>query len=550
MTLQVSGLRIEIGARVLVDGATFTVGEGEKVALVGPNGAGKTTLLRTLVGQVPPTGGTVRLPPEYGWLPQETPPGGVAADRLAFDHLLAASRLSTLQAELLEAQEQMDKAAASEVPGALERAIHRYTELQERFQHAGGYGLERTAESIARGLDLDEEALLQNVGSLSGGQRRRLELARLLLRGGELLILDEPTNHLDAAAKAFVMNFLRTSPSAVLVVSHDIELMSESIDRVFALEHGHLEAYRGTYTEFLAKRAEREEALRRDAANAQKEIARLQRTADKFRQGNATAARRRHALEQRIARISDQQANRLPPVRRRPLKVRFPDPVRAGDVVIEVRDLSKSFGDEPVLDGIDFTVSRGEVFLVVGVNGAGKTTLLRCLAGIYEPDGGTVRLGANVTLGFYAQEHEDLRRGQTVLEAMRSASSAHQTTAELRGILGHFGLTGDVADQDASTLSGGEKTKLSLARLVSGKANVLLLDEPTNNLDPASREAVLAALQHYKGTTVLVSHDIEFVTQLAPKHAIVLPSGRLLPFDERMLDLVPQTEAAPARRGA
>jgi ATPase subunit of ABC transporter with duplicated ATPase domains len=548
MTMQVSGLRIEIGARVLLEDATFHVGEGEKVALVGPNGAGKTTLLRTLVGDMPPTAGSARLPAAYGWLPQETPPGGPAAHVLAFDHLLAASPLWALQEELREAQEQMDKAAASEMPGALERAIHRYAELHERFQLAGGYGLERAAESIARGLDLDEDALLQDVGSLSGGQRRRLELARLLLRGGDLLILDEPTNHLDATAKAFVMNFLRTSPSAVLVVSHDIELMSESIDRVFALEHGRLEVYRGTYREFLAKRSEREEARRRDAANAQKEIARLRRTADKFRQGNATAARRRHALEQRITRIADQQATRLPPVRRRPLKVRFPDPARAGDVVLEASDLRKSFGDERVLDGIDFTVSRGEVFLVVGVNGAGKTTLLRCLAGIYEPDGGSVRLGANVTLGFYAQEHEDLLPGQTVLDAMRAASTAEQSTAQLRAVLGHFGLTGDVADQEATTLSGGEKTKLSLARLVSGRANVLLLDEPTNNLDPSSREAVLAALQHYKGTTVLVSHDIDFVTQLAPKHAIVLPSGRLLPFDERMLEMVPQT--GPARREA
>jgi ATPase subunit of ABC transporter with duplicated ATPase domains len=540
MILQVSGLRIEMGARVLLEDATFHIAEGEKVALVGPNGAGKTTLLRTLVGHAPPSAGMVRLPEEYGWLPQETAPGRDAGHLLAFDYLLAASRLSAVQKELHAVHEQMDKAAVSEVPGALDRAIRRFTELQEQFQLAGGYGLERNAESIARGLDLDEEALLQKVDSLSGGQRRRLELARLLLAGGDLLILDEPTNHLDASAKAFVMDFLRTSPNAVLVVSHDIELMNESIDRVFALEHGRLGVYRGTYKEFLAKRSEREAARRRDAANAQKEIARLQRTADKFRQGNATAARRRRALEQRITRISDQQATRLPPVRRRPLKVRFPDPVRAGDVVLEVKGLTKSFGDETVLDDLEFTVSRGEVFLVVGVNGAGKTTLLRCLAGIYQPDGGSVRLGANVTLGFYAQEHEDLQPGNTVLDVMRADASTDQSVAELRAVLAHFGLTGDMADQEATTLSGGEKTKLSLARLISGKANVLLLDEPTNNLDPSSREAVLAALQHYKGTIVLVSHDIDFVTQLAPKHAIRMPSGRLLPFDERMLELVPQ----------
>jgi ATPase subunit of ABC transporter with duplicated ATPase domains len=550
MTLQVSSLRIEIGARVLLDDATFRIGEGEKVALVGPNGAGKTTLLKTLVGQVAPVAGEIRLPETYGWLAQESAAEAEVSNLLTFDHLLAGSRLHALHERVLSAQDGIEKASVADDPDALDAAVHRYTELEERFRLAGGYDLERTAETIASGLDLDDETLLLEVGSLSGGQRRRLELARLLLAGGDLLILDEPTNHLDAKAKLFVMDFLRTSPSAVLVVSHDIELMSESIDRVFALEQGRLELYRGTYSVFLKKRAEREASIEREAANAQREIDRLKATADKFRQGNATAARKRRNLEQRITRIVDQQATRLPPVRRRQLKVRFPDPVRAGDVVLRVEGLTKSFGNEVIVDDIDFTVSRGEVFLVVGVNGAGKTTLLRCLAGLYEPDGGTVRLGTNVTIGFYAQEHEDIRPGDTVLEVMQAASSPGQTAAELRSILAHFGLKGDVASQEAATLSGGEKTKLSLARLVGGNANVLLLDEPTNNLDPSSREAVLAALQHFKGTVVLVSHDVEFVTQLAPKHAISMPSGRLLPFDEKMLELIPQIHPLPARRGA
>jgi ATPase subunit of ABC transporter with duplicated ATPase domains len=550
MTLQVSSLRIEIGARVLLADASFRIGEGEKVALVGPNGAGKTTLLKTLVGQVTPVAGEVRLPEHYGWLAQESAAQPEVAHLLAYDHLLAGSRLHALHERVLSAQDQIEKASLSDDPDALDRAVHEYAELEETFRLGGGYDIERTAEVIAKGLDLDEEDLLLEVGALSGCQRRRLELARLLLAGGDLLILDEPTNHLDAKAKLFVMDFLRTSPSAVLVVSHDIELMSESIDRVIALEQGRVELYRGTYSVFLKKRAEREAALSRDAANAQREIDRLQTTADKFRQGNATAARKRRNLEQRITRIVDQQAAKLPPVRRRALRVRFPDPVRAGDVVLRAEGLTKKFDDDVIVDDVDFTVSRGEVFLVVGVNGAGKTTLLRCLAGMYEPDGGRVRLGTNVTLGFYAQEHEDIRAGQTVLEVMQAASTPGQTVSELRSIVAHFGLTGDVASQDASTLSGGEKTKLSLARLVGGKANVLLLDEPTNNLDPSSREAVLAALQHFKGTVILVSHDIEFVTQLAPKHAILMPSGRLVPFDEKMLELVPQLEPLAARRGA
>ncbi len=553
MTLHVSDLRIEVAARVLLDDASFHVAEGERVALVGPNGAGKTTLLRTLVGRLPPASGTIRLPKRYGWLAQETTIGAEVDDVLTYEHLLAASPLNAMSDDLAEAQAAIQKAAVNEDPDALDRAVHRYSELEERFRFRGGYTLESGVEDMAANLGLDEDALLQPVSALSGGQRRRLELARLLLAGGDLLILDEPTNHLDAEAKAFVMDFLRTSGSAVLVVSHDIELMSESIDRVFALENARLEVYRGTYSEFLRKRAQREAALAREAANAQKEIARLQRTADKFRQGNASAARRRRSLERQIGRIAEHQAAVLPPVRRRQVKVRFPEPARAGDIVLTLRDLAKRFDATDVFAGVTCTVDRGEVFLVVGPNGAGKTTLLRTVAGVYRPDEGEVRYGANVTVGFYAQEHEDIRPGETVLALMQESAAAGLTVAELRAILGHFGLKGDVAAQEAATLSGGEKTKLSLARLVAGKANLLLLDEPTNNLDPGSREAVLAALQHFSGTVVLVSHDVDFVTQLAPKHAIVLPSGKLLPFDERMLGLVRQTEPAlpgSARKGA
>ncbi|HUR17773.1 MAG TPA: ABC-F family ATP-binding cassette domain-containing protein [Acidimicrobiales bacterium] len=541
MALHVAHLEVEIAGRTLLHGATFHVGVGQKVALVGANGAGKTSLLRTIAGQIPAAGGTIRLPTRYGWLAQDTMASAAVEHVLAYDHLLAASPLVGVSKKLGAAQVKMQEATAARDDEALDSSVAQWGELEEHFRLSGGYELESSAERIAQGLGLDEEALLVEVGALSGGKRRRLELARLLLAGGDLLILDEPTNHLDAEAKAFVMDFLRTSPSAVLVVSHDIELMNESIDRVLALENAQIEVYRGTYSEFQKKRAQRETARERETANAQKEVVRLQQTADKFRQGNATSARRRKALEQRIGRITDGQALRMPAVRRRPLKVRFPDPVRAGDVVLTVEGVGKGFGGEPVLEDVTFGVGRGEVFLVVGPNGAGKTTLLRCIAGLHEPDSGHVAVGANVTVGFYAQEHEDIPPGKGVLELMLEAAAAQSTVADLRSILAHFGLTGDVAEQEAATLSGGEKTKLSLARLVGGRANCLLLDEPTNNLDSASREAVLGALQHYKGTVVLVSHDLDFVAQLAPKHAIVMPSGKLMPFDERMLQLVPET---------
>jgi ATPase subunit of ABC transporter with duplicated ATPase domains len=550
MTLSVLALRVEVGGRTLLEDATFQIGSGEKVALVGPNGAGKTTLLRTVAGDLPPRSGTVRRPERWGWLTQDVRADETAALRLAYDHLLAASPLAGIRDQLDDAREQMEKAQADDDGAALDAAVARFGELEEHFRLGGGYELEPTAERIAAGLGLDDEALLLEVGALSGGQRRRLELACLLLAGGDLLVLDEPTNHLDTAAQSFVMDFLASSPSAVLLVSHQVELMNTSIDRVLSLEGGRLMAYRGTYDQYLKKRAERELASARETATAGREIARLQRTADKFRQGNATAARKRKALEQRIGRIEQAQAARLPAVVRRPLKVRFPDPIRAGDVVLTADGLAKRFGDVEVFAGVGFTVGRGEVFLVVGPNGAGKTTLLRCLVGIHTPDAGSVRLGANVTAGFYAQEHEDIRSGTTVLATMRERAAAGTTETELRALLGHFGLTGDVADQDAATLSGGEKTKLSLARLMAGRANLLLLDEPTNNLDSASREAVLAALQHFKGTVVLVSHDVEFVTQLAPAHAIVLPSGRRLPFDAAMLDLVADVGAPAVGAGS
>ena len=364
----------------------------------------------------------------------------------------------------------------------------------------------------------------------------------LLLAGGDLLILDEPTNHLDVEAKKWVMDFLRSTPSTVLVVSHDIELMDSAIDRVLALEFAQIEQYKGTYSQFLKQREEREALRAREKANFDKEVGRLEKTMDKFRGANETHVQKRKNLLKRIEQMHRKRGPEVMVVKRRKLNVRFPEPKRAGDDALIVEGLAKAFGDDVIFADVSFLVGRGDRFLVLGLNGAGKTTLLRSVAGVYTPDAGTVRLGANVTLGFYAQEHEDIVAGKTVLHHLRERAAPGPKGPipdhELRAVLGHFGLSGDVADQDAATLSGGEKTKLSLARLIVGKCNVLLLDEPTNNLDPPSREAVLAALQNYGGTIVLVSHDTEFVTQLAPTGVLMMPEGQLLHYDEKMLDLI------------
>ena len=533
--LTLSSVRIDIGSRTLVRDATVLIKQGEKVALVGANGMGKTTLLRTIAGERTLAGGTVRTPERTAYLRQETAELSRADGQLAMDYLLNASPLTAVHAEMDELTTTM-----SEVEGsALEQAVHRFSDLQERFTSQGGYELEATAERIARGVGLDDEALLTPVSALSGGQRRRLDLASLLLAGGDLLILDEPTNHLDASAKRWVMDFLRDTRATVLMVSHDVRLMDRAIDRVLALENAQVDMYRGTYSDFLRQREEAESQRAHAARTLTREAGRLEETKKMFSKGNATHAAKRRALQRRIDSLNQRLKEHAPPVRRRQLTVRFPEPIRAGDKVLEVSSLSKAFGDHRVFHGVDLLARRGDVLLLVGVNGAGKTTLLRCLADRESPDAGTVCLGANVRLGFYAQEHEDIIGGRSVLDNLRTASP-DATEGELRAALGHFGLSGDAATQDARTLSGGEKTKLALARLMVSRANLLLLDEPTNNLDPQSVEALLAALQHYEGTVILVSHDADFVAQLAPERVLMLPQCHVTYFDERVLSLIPQ----------
>ncbi len=544
--LDVANLRIDLGHRVLLKDASFRLLPGEKVALVGPNGAGKTTMLKTLAGDMFPAGGSVVRPDHFSWLQQDVQARPEDADRLSYDHLLSASPLTEMSEQLKEWQDRIEKAGIDLGAGvegaeeALDKAVTKFTNLEERYRTLGGYQVESEAERIAAGVGLDEEALLRAVATLSGGQRRRLELARLLLAGGDLLILDEPTNHLDVEAKSWVMEFLRKVKSTVLVVSHDIELMDSAIDRVLALEAAQIEQYKGTYTEFLKQREERESLRARESANFNKEIARLEKTMDKFRGANETHVQKRKMLLKRMEHMHKKRGPEVMTIKRRTMKVRFPEPVRAGDRAVMVTDLAKAFGDDVIFAKVNFEIHRGDVFLVLGLNGAGKTTLLRTMAGVHEKDAGEVRLGANVKLGFYAQEHEDIRSGESVLSHLREAGPGVPDPT-LRGIAGHFGMSGDVADQDAGTLSGGEKTKLSLARLMIGRSNVLLLDEPTNNLDPPSREAVLAALQNYRGTIILVSHDTEFVAQLAPSNVLMMPEGQLTHFDENMLDFIELT---------
>ena len=510
-----------------MDGATFGVRAGDKVGLVGRNGAGKTSLLGVLAGEAPAARGTALRRGALGYLRQEARPAGDGVDATALSHVLsgrgldeAASRIEKLRLVL------------EETPS--DRNVARYSRAEDAFTMAGGYAADAEVRRIVAGLGLGPDRVDLPLQVLSGGERRRVELARILFAGSDLLLLDEPTNHLDTDAAAWLMGFLRSYRGALLVVSHDLALLDEAITRILHLDEGQLVAYKGTYSQYRAARARDEARLAKLAERQAGEIDRLSSLADSMRGQTVKRARIAKSLDARVARLEADAVSG--PTKERRYRVRFPPAPPSGRLVLDVEGLAKGYGGPPVLDDVSFAVERGQRLLVMGLNGAGKTTLLRILAGQTEADAGTVSLGHQVSAGYYAQEHEGITPGKDVLTHLQEDCALPDQ--ELRNLLGMFGLYGDVAFQDAGTLSGGEKTKLSLAQLVAGRHNLLLLDEPTNNLDPPSREAVAQALAAWPGSMVLVSHDAAFVAALAPHRVLLLPEGTLDWFRDDFLELV------------
>jgi ATPase subunit of ABC transporter with duplicated ATPase domains len=518
-------LSVEVGGRLTLVEASFTVRAGDKVGLVGRNGAGKTSLLRVLAGQEHAHTGATHRTGQLGYLDQNPRALPQLGDRRAADHVLSGRGLDEVVVRLEKLRLRLE-----EEPSA--RNVDRHARAHDEFEHQGGYAAEAEVRRIAAGLGISADRLDLPLEVLSGGERRRVELARILFAGSDLLLLDEPTNHLDNDAKQWLMGFLRSYRGALLVVSHDLELLDEAITRVLHLDEGRLVEYRGTYSQYRAARTAHEARMRKLADAQAAEVKRLQTFVDRFG-AKATKATAAHNVERRIERIKRDAV--VVGKRDRNIMVRLPEPPHAGRVVLEVDGLAKGFG-APVFDDVTFDLGRGERLLVMGLNGAGKTTLLRVLAGEVDADAGEMRLGLGVSVGYYAQEHENIRTGVNLLTHVQE--SADLRLDQLRGLLGMYGLSGDKAFQDAGTLSGGEKTKLSLAMLTAGRHNLLLLDEPTNNLDPPSRAAVAASLAGWGGSMVLVSHDPEFVQQLAPQRVLLMPDGTLDYWSDDLLDLV------------
>lgn len=533
MTLIARDLTVEIGSKTIVRGVSFDVRPGDKVGLVGRNGAGKTTLFKVLGGALAPVSGTVKRSDATGYLSQDPRADAVPDDTNCLTHVLSGRGLDVAAARLEKLRLQLEEDASA-------RNLERFAAAQERFEHLGGYAAEAEVRKLVAGLGLREDRLDLTLGALSGGERRRLELARILFAGSDLLLLDEPTNHLDANARDWLITFLRNYRGALLVISHDLGLLDEAITRVLHLDRegedavGNLVSYSGTYSQYLDARAKDEERLATIAERQAKEIQRLSTLADSMRHQSAKRARAAKSLDHRVERLERERVEA--PTARRTLSVRLPEPPPTDRTVIEASGLWKSYGALDVFAEVGFDVGRGERMLVLGLNGAGKTTLLQILAGRIEPDLGEVRLGPRTRIGYFAQEHEDIVAGRSVLEHLRAVSPLGDQA--LRSLAGMFGLTGDKAYQDAASLSGGEKTKLALAQLVAGNHNLLLLDEPTNNLDPMSRTAVGEALSGWTGTMIVVSHDTEFVRALAPDRVVTMPEGQVDHFSDDMLELV------------
>ncbi len=548
--INVQDLIMRIGARQLVAGATFRVDKGMRIGLVGRNGAGKTTMTKLLAAASVEQGtghavadaddrhgleaveheGTISCNGSVGYLPQDTRVGDLI--EAARDRILSARGIDTLLVRIREAEERI----ATTEGDAMAKALDRYTRVDHEFTMAGGYAAASEAARIAAALGLPDRVLDQEIGTLSGGQRRRVELARVLFQRPDTLLLDEPTNHLDHDSVLWLRDHLRAYSGGFIVISHDVELLRNTVNQIMHLDadRGVLDVYHLGWDAYLKQRADDEHRRRRERANAEKKAAALRAQGEKMR-AKATKAVAAQQMLKRADRLMEGLEDER--IAERVARLRFPDPAPCGKTPLRASGLSKAYGSLEVFAGVDLAIDRGSRVVVLGLNGAGKTTLLRLLGGVEEPDSGEVIVGHGLKIGYYAQEHETIDTSRTVVENLRSAAPGLDDT-QVRSVLGSFLFSGADADKPARVLSGGEKTRLALALLVVSSANVLLLDEPTNNLDPASREEILRALGTFAGAVVLVTHDEGAVEALGPDRVLLLPDGDEDLWSEDYLELV------------
>jgi ATPase subunit of ABC transporter with duplicated ATPase domains len=497
----------QYGRQILFVDASFQLNPGEKVGLVGPNGAGKTTLFRMIIGEESPDDGAVSVPKQLtiGYFRQDVEE---MSGRSVLDEAIAGSgRVGTLHHELEALQQAMADPSQS---GDMDRILARFGEVQEEYDHLGGYALESQAREVLQGLGFDDERVDGDVGQLSGGWKMRVAMARVLLGRPDVLLMDEPTNHLDIESIVWLEDFIKSLPGALLMTSHDREFMNRVVTRIAEIDEGEITVYSGNYDFYSRERQIRE--TNREAAYARQQamLAKEQRFIERFSAHAAKAAQ----VQSRVKAL-DKIEKLEPPKKRRVVKFDFRQPQRSGDQVLDLESVKKAYGRRVVYDGLNLKIRRGERWCVMGKNGAGKSTLLKMVAGALVPDSGTVRLGASLTMGYFAQQALDLLNLDLTIEQQLQRDFPDESIGSLRSLAGAFQFSGEDVDKKIRALSGGEKTRLVMARMLLNPPNFLVLDEPTNHLDVATKEMLIEALKNFDGTMLFVSHDRTFLRGLS-----------------------------------
>jgi ATPase subunit of ABC transporter with duplicated ATPase domains len=499
----------QYGKQLIFVDASFQLNPGEKVGLVGPNGAGKTTLFRMAIGEESPDDGEVSVPKKLtiGYFRQDVEE---MQGRSVLDEAIAGSgRIGDLHHELEALQQAMED---PERVGELDRVLERFGEVQEEYEHLGGYALEAQAREVLHGLGFKDDQIDGDVGALSGGWKMRVALARVLLGRPDVLLMDEPTNHLDIESIIWLEQFLKSFEGTLLMTSHDREFMNRLVTKIAEIDGGEIVVYSGNYDFYERERAIREANQQAAFARQQSMLAKEQRFIERFKTHAARAAQ----VQSRIKALDKIEKIELPK-KRQVVKFDFREPPRSGDQVAVVENVSKSYGRRVIYDGFNLNIRRGERWAVMGRNGAGKSTLLKMIAGATEPDGGSVRLGASLNLGYFSQQSLDvLNADLTVIEQLQR-DFPQEGMGALRTLAGAFQFSGDDVDKKIRALSGGEKSRLVIARMLFNPPNFLVLDEPTNHLDLATKEMLVEALREFEGTMIFVSHDRMFLRGLSSR---------------------------------